>query len=118
MVPRKCVQIESLPITVNGKIDANALRQQVSNDAPDLATLQGLSTIDWLRSLWSDILHHPAETITTDADFYHLGGDSLTMVQLLKLIREERIKPHVYGDFSSQLPRMLAGPSLLRVWQN
>ncbi|MDR2882055.1 MAG: acyl carrier protein [Azoarcus sp.] len=35
-----------------------------------------------LRNIWSELLCIPIDAITTESNFFHLGGNSLAVVQL------------------------------------
>ncbi|CAG9950547.1 unnamed protein product [Clonostachys rosea f. rosea IK726] len=43
----------------------------------------------WLRDQWAMVLAMPATTISVDDNFYNLGGDSIRIVTLNKLISEK-----------------------------
>ena len=47
-----------------------------------------ITTADRLRSLWSTVLG-AGEDISQDADFFDLGGNSLTAVELMTKVRAE-----------------------------
>ncbi len=86
MVPAAFVTLDALPVTANGKLDRAAL------PAPDLVPVS-------VRPLTTATERHVAELfaqqlgieapIGADADFFELGGDSLSAVALLLRLREQ-----------------------------
>ncbi|MHB0774558.1 amino acid adenylation domain-containing protein [Halomonas sp. WWR20] len=85
MVPAAFVALSEWPLTANGKLDRNAL------PAPQLASTQGdtprTETQREMAALFAQVLG--ADTaIGADADFFALGGDSLSAVHLLLAIQQ------------------------------
>ncbi|WP_280826168.1 Pls/PosA family non-ribosomal peptide synthetase [Mycobacterium sp. OTB74] len=84
LVPR-LVLLDELPTRTSGKVDRNALPWPVdsgSDDGPELA-----GTLGWLAGLWRDVLAAPVDG--PSADFFALGGGSLSAAQLVSLLREK-----------------------------
>ena len=79
LVPR-LVLLEELPTRTSGKVDRDALPWpapgETEQDAPDLG-----GTLGWLAGLWRDVLAAPVDG--PEADFYALGGGSLSAAQLV-----------------------------------
>jgi amino acid adenylation domain-containing protein len=86
MVPARFVLLDSLPLTVNGKVDRKALpapsirASGVGNGGTPLT-----KTAKTVASLWSELLH--VDGIGQDDDFFEMGGDSITAVALMTRIR-------------------------------
>ncbi|WP_256774284.1 MULTISPECIES: amino acid adenylation domain-containing protein [unclassified Stenotrophomonas] len=84
MLPSALVVVEHWPVTANGKLDRNAL------PAPPLHAQDGRApyteTEQVLAALFSQVLGREAP-ISADADFFSLGGDSLSAVHLLLAIQ-------------------------------
>ncbi|MGL4858456.1 MAG: thioesterase domain-containing protein, partial [Enterobacteriaceae bacterium] len=86
MIPAHFVWLEKLPLTVNGKVDREAL------PAPDLSARSvsfvapRTATEEWLVQIWCQLLNRTC--ISTDEDFFALGGHSLLAVQLLTRINQ------------------------------
>ncbi|GGS45380.1 non-ribosomal peptide synthetase [Streptomyces griseoviridis] len=88
MVPAVCVPVDALPLTANGKLDADAL------PAPDFtAAASGSRPADpqeaLVCALFEDVLKLDRDTVGTDANFFDLGGDSLLATRLLARLRHE-----------------------------
>jgi len=91
MVPAAFVELASIPLTPNGKVDRGALPEA----APDPARVgRGLLPPRnpfeaELAGIWADILGVAAEAIGVRDDFFDdLGGDSLRAVDLLTRLEE------------------------------
>lgn len=88
MIPTTFVQLDSLPLNPNRKVDRKALpipskarpEQQESYIAPRNKTEQELTHI------WQQVLG--LETIGIQDDFLNLGGDSLLATQIINRVRE------------------------------
>jgi amino acid adenylation domain-containing protein len=81
MVPTYLVQLDAIPLTVNGKADKKAL--------PEPAIREGQSYVpaetdleNQLVSIWSAVLDVPQKHIGVADSFFKLGGNSLLMIKL------------------------------------
>jgi aspartate racemase len=89
MVPAAIVQLQTLPLNANGKIDRDALAHvgsaaAVEPSPPDDAV--GSVLEQQLAVIWEELLG--VTNVKYDQDFFDLGGDSLGAVQLLGRIEE------------------------------
>lgn len=76
--------VDELPTRTSGKVDRNALPWPVDgDDAADDPNLAG--TTGWLAGLWRDVLGAPIDG--PEADFFALGGGSLSAAQLVAALR-------------------------------
>ncbi|MFD6550206.1 amino acid adenylation domain-containing protein [Streptomyces sp. NPDC058398] len=80
MVPAALVPLDRLPVTPSGKLDAGAL------PVPDYAALSSGrrprdAREELLCAAYADVL--ALDSVTVDDDFFALGGDSITAIQLL-----------------------------------
>lgn len=87
MVPFRVHVLTSWPLTVHGKTDRGALRRLAEEAVTGQAAPLRTSTERWLASLWSDRFGLPA--VRGDADFFRLGGHSLTAMRMLSQVRNE-----------------------------
>lgn len=84
LVPR-LVLVDELPTRTSGKVDRDALPWPPPGGAADTeAELDG--TMGWLATLWRDVLG--ATVDGPEADFFALGGGSLSAAQLVAALRE------------------------------
>ncbi len=86
LVPRLAV-LDELPTRTSGKVDRDALPWPLPGagaDSESASELEG--TAQWLAGLWNSILG--AEANDPQADFFDLGGGSLSAAQLVTALRE------------------------------
>ena len=83
LVPRLVV-VDELPTRTSGKVDRDALPWPVGPAEDDAADLGG--TLGWLAGLWRDVL--AAQIDGPEADFFALGGGSLSAAQLIAALRQ------------------------------
>ncbi len=83
MVPRLVV-VDELPTRTSGKVDRDALPWPVGTDEEAAPELDG--TLGWLAGLWRDVLGAPVGG--PEADFFALGGGSLSAAQLIVALRQ------------------------------
>lgn len=85
MIPSAEVALKALPVTSNGKLDRKAL------PAPEFAAsgrAAETATEHLLARLFAEVLHLP-EPAPAEADFFALGGDSLSAVRLAQALEAE-----------------------------
>ncbi|KAG4078668.1 hypothetical protein HA402_015258 [Bradysia odoriphaga] len=90
MMPNRVVQVDVIPVTINGKCDTKKLPkvQQFVKDR-NLEENGSLNEIETkLRYIWSELLRLPAELIGVDDDFFSLGGDSLSVISMTFMINK------------------------------
>ncbi|WP_286073717.1 enterobactin synthase subunit F [Stenotrophomonas sp. 59] len=85
MVPSAFVGVDHWPVTANGKLDRNALPKPPQNEVAGLAPRTPLE--QELAVLFAQALGRQAP-VAVDADFFSLGGDSLSAVHLLLAIEQ------------------------------
>jgi amino acid adenylation domain-containing protein len=107
MVPALYVALDALPLTPNGKVDKHAL------PAPDALAIQdgyqppSTPTERQLADIWAGLLHMDAASIGASANFFALGGHSLSIIALSVAIRErfgKQLRPgdmYVHTDIAS-----------------
>ncbi len=84
LVPR-LVLVEELPTRTSGKVDRDALPWPPPGDVPDVGSQLG-GTMGWLAGVWQDVLGTVVDG--PEADFFALGGGSLSAAQLVVALRE------------------------------
>jgi amino acid adenylation domain-containing protein len=87
MVPSTLKVVESIPLTVNGKVNRKALPEPEWPSATgEYVAPQGLVE-ELVASVWSEVLGIPKVGVLDD--FYALGGDSLRAARVISLLRAE-----------------------------
>ncbi|MCE6976977.1 amino acid adenylation domain-containing protein [Pseudomonas frederiksbergensis] len=88
MLPSLWVQLDSLPLNSNGKLDRKALAAtalpETKSDQPHTAPRNATETV--LCELFSEVLECPSVGI--EDHFFHLGGHSLLATRLVARVRE------------------------------
>ena len=82
LVPR-LVTVDALPTRTSGKVDRDALPWPIGTEDEAAPELGG--TLGWLAGLWRDVLAAPVHG--PEADFFDLGGGSLSAAQLIAALR-------------------------------
>ncbi len=124
MVPADLLQLDTLPLTTNGKVDRKALLELESKEAmEDAGSLTLTPTEELIAGVWSSLLGKSG--IRRDDNFFDLGGHSLTSIQMLARVekvfnREIELTAifefPVLKDFSAYVDR-LTGPAPLATLQ-
>ncbi|MFW6720824.1 amino acid adenylation domain-containing protein [Streptomyces sp. MAR4 CNY-716] len=105
MVPAAVVVLDALPLTPNGKTDraalpAPGLAERVPGRAPEG------ETEEILCALFADVLG--LQRVGADDDFFVLGGDSITSMQLASRARREGLALTPRQVFEAKTPERLA----------
>jgi acyl carrier protein len=88
MVPSVLVEMESIPLTANGKADRKALPDPDATEVPaDQYVAPRNDAEARLARIWQDVLEE--EQVGVHDDFFELGGHSLLAVRLISAIRKE-----------------------------
>ena len=101
MVPRMFIPVAQMPMTSSGKLDRRRLRLAAeAQSEQQLATyrLAGKSgrapSTDMekkLQALWESVLRLQRDSIGVEDNFFRLGGDSITAMQLVTAARSEGV---------------------------
>lgn len=119
LVPSFFIELKSIPITVNGKVDVQALPSPTF----DLTRFEPSVLDEVERSVaqvWAKVLIVSIENIETKSHFYHLGGDSLKMAEMLSAVADGIIirsheKDFREKKFMEQLHLIIRDPTLENV---
>jgi acyl-coenzyme A synthetase/AMP-(fatty) acid ligase len=87
MVPAFFVQLESLPLTANGKIDRNALPLPQSRVERPGYVAPRTPIEQTLSEIWAEVLH--VQRVGIHDNFFELGGHSLLALQAIARINNE-----------------------------
>jgi fengycin family lipopeptide synthetase D len=95
-------QLDKLPLTTNGKVDRFKLESMIEAAPHHLATHSGGETVhERISAMWKELL--ALEAVNADANFFELGGDSMTAIRLLRRLRQE-LHPEVKLDDVYEFP--------------
>ncbi|MFG2620770.1 amino acid adenylation domain-containing protein [Streptomyces sp. NPDC048507] len=104
MVPGRVLPVDSLPLTVNGKLDRKALiARAAQDDAP--AAVTG-SALDSLVGIYAETLNHTGAD--ADTDFFAAGGDSIVAITVVNRARALGLPIAPRDIFLHKTPRALA----------
>lgn len=90
MVPKLFVEIDSIPLTKNGKVDKKSL--PIPDGSALLSTTYlapKLDTEKKIAEVWKSLLQ--VNRIGTEDNFFELGGNSLLAQKLIVLLKEQQI---------------------------
>ncbi len=96
MLPQLIVPIETIPLTVNGKLDASALPspQAAEVEADYLPPFSSAEQI--IADVWKDLLG--LDRVTCNASFFELGGQSLMLPEMERRLRGKFPRPFAVVD--------------------
>jgi acyl carrier protein len=97
-------RLDKLPLMANGKVDRLQLESLI--DAQEEATQaspNGLTVRERISGMWEELL--AVDGINLEANFFELGGDSMTAIRLLRRLREE-LHPELKLDDVYEFPNI------------
>lgn len=100
-------RVDALPLMPNGKVDRLKLASSIerheepARSASSNVSLDAPSVRERISAMWEELL--AVEGINFEANFFELGGDSMTAIRLLRRLREE-LHPEVKLDDVYQFP--------------
>ncbi len=80
MIPAAMVQLETLPLSANGKLDRNALPAPDWHGAGEIIAPRNASE-QALAAIWRDVLK--LDRVSVNDNFFALGGDSIQSIQVV-----------------------------------
>ncbi len=100
MIPSFFVQIDTIPLNANGKVNRKLLPE------PELdavgCKLPANDNEEKMVEVWSEVLGIPKDKISTDANFFELGGDSIKTIQIASRLNRYGLKLSVADIFKYQ----------------
>lgn len=108
MIPSFFVALESLPLTVNGKLDTQALPHpdaaQRSNDNQYIAPQNELQA--QICQIWQKLIN--LSSVSIHDDFFRIGGDSILAIQLTSQLRQSGFNCNVKTVFDYRTPAKIS----------
>jgi amino acid adenylation domain-containing protein/non-ribosomal peptide synthase protein (TIGR01720 family) len=89
MVPSFIECLDKMPLTPHGKVDRKALESIVGRGSAADYLPPRNKTEETLAAIWAEILGLEKDTISIDANFFELGGQSLKATILVSRIHKE-----------------------------
>jgi fengycin family lipopeptide synthetase D len=96
-------RLEKLPLMSNGKVDRLQLASLIypDEDSASQSSSKAANVRERISAMWEELL--AVEGINVEANFFELGGDSMTAIRLLRRLREE-VHPEVKLDDVYECP--------------
>ena len=105
MVPAALMQLDSMPLTVNGKIDTKNLPDTSAVSARRYTEPVG-KTEKAVCLVYADVLHQ--EKVGADDNFFEIGGTSLTAANVVMRLNDKGYSAVYRNIFDYPTPRELA----------
>ncbi len=107
MIPKYIKLIDVMPLTLNGKIDKNALPTDFSDEIDNKHENQELNEKEsMVLEIWKNVL--AKEVIGINRNFFELGGDSIKAIQICSLLAQKGYLANVRDVFSHNTIKDLA----------
>ncbi|MCY7965460.1 non-ribosomal peptide synthetase [Bacillus inaquosorum] len=100
MLPARLIQIDSIPLNVNGKLDQKALPEPEKNayTADDIRPRNEIEKV--MAEIWEELLD--VEELGVSANFFELGGDSIKALQVCARLKQRGFETTVREMFEHQ----------------
>lgn len=94
MLPQYFVRVAAMPLNNNGKVDRSALDALALGQATaELAVAAATPAEKLLEACWKTLLRK--DNISTTSNFYALGGDSIKVIQLVSMLRQQGFRLNI-----------------------
>ncbi|MDQ0492826.1 non-ribosomal peptide synthetase [Paenibacillus brasilensis] len=111
MTPSFFVEVSSIPVTPNGKVDKSLLPAPVLElDTEDAYVAASSPLEQQLVEIWSQVLG--VQTVGVEHNFFQIGGDSIRCIQLVSLAQKKGIDLKVEQIFQFPTIRELSAQFL------
>lgn len=87
MLPSKWLVLEAMPLTINGKVDKQALPNDDNTDQGDVFVSPKNKLQALLCEIWQDTLNR--QKISINDNFFSIGGDSIFCIRIIAVLREK-----------------------------
>ncbi len=107
MVPERIILLKTWPQTANGKIDRKNLPQvEAGSSATYVAARSENEQV--LLEIWAELLKIDSRKLSIDANFFELGGDSITCIQVVSRAAKAGLHFKIRDMYSASTVRTLA----------
>ncbi|MBF0378952.1 MAG: amino acid adenylation domain-containing protein [Desulfamplus sp.] len=94
MIPTVFISLKSFPMTINGKIDkralpnpAQAMQEQIEKNSNKASSSSSMTLLEKeILKIWQTLFNR--QDISSNDDFFNLGGDSIKAIRMVALLRE------------------------------
>jgi amino acid adenylation domain-containing protein/non-ribosomal peptide synthase protein (TIGR01720 family) len=99
MIPTLLIHIKSLPLTINGKLDKNALpKPEFNRKTMYVAPTDELET--QLCKIWAEVIGVSEKEISVNDNFLRIGGNSISAIKIVsrlnKMLRDSVVVSDVF----------------------
>ncbi|MDF2802806.1 MAG: hypothetical protein K0S61_2709, partial [Anaerocolumna sp.] len=107
MIPSYFVKIDRIPLTVNGKVDKNALPEPDTSITDEIVYEEARDyTEKILIDVWRDVLG--VDKLGIDNNFFEVGGDSIKAIQVSARVQKYNMKLDVKDILQYPVIRQLS----------
>ena len=106
MIPSFVIELNKIPLTVNGKVDKNALPEVDFNDLYVEYVPPRNETEKIIVNAFEVIFEQ--EKISINDDFVRLGGDSIIAIRLISLLRDSNVRVTARNILNNKTPALIA----------
>ncbi len=101
MIPSNYFLVSKMPLTAHGKLDRKQLLKLSHHHKLTKGNYFSQGILEYIMSLiWADILQRKIEEFSADDDFFFLGGNSLSAIQLsLKILNQLHVNLDIQTIF-------------------
>ncbi|WP_314245084.1 non-ribosomal peptide synthetase [Streptomyces sp. DSM 40907] len=128
LVPAHVLVIDTLPSTVSGKADLDALPDPFAASTPAApasvpasapASAPAPVTVEArVRHHWAEVLGVDGALLSADSEFHDLGGDSLALVEMLAAVSSDLLTPGQAQRFTGRLDCLVRNLTLEQVCEH
>ncbi|SDD97052.1 non-ribosomal peptide synthetase [Rhodococcus tukisamuensis] len=119
MIPAAIHVVDDLPLTGNGKLDLARLPGAVEaagpRDAAPMPDDDADPDLGRITAIWAKVLEIGPQRLTPDSDFFALGGDSLSSLEMLSQVSRTVVGAAGEARFVAQLEGLVHHLTLARV---
>lgn len=107
MIPPFLISLEAMPTTKNGKIDVSRLPDPGMRRTKHIISPQSnIETL--LHKIWSRVLNVTESELSTEDDFFDLGGDSIIAMRILPQVKSLGLTLSIKEIFQYRTIKMLS----------